>query len=477
MTALATGGDIIDDGKTASGESRMLQARLNFLVATMSGAVWINPCLALLWILPFTGLFPILGTITWVQFAIIMAVQFTISLAGGLLHRGYRRDPSNSVRWLYRLASYQAAAGAGWGLFAWFIWTDGNLLNNALVTMTVCGIVWAYAFSRCMHAGVYLAGVTPTVILTITRIAYPGSEIALPLSLIIAITFIVVYIFTSSQRRQVEVMLRTKFANDDLAVELRDTRDEALRKRFEAEAANASKTTFLANMSHELRTPLNAILGFSELIACETLGPVGTQRYREYAHDINASGAHLLNLINDILDIAKIESGKMEIVPTFVDPRAAIESALNIIQVRVEEKHQTLKVEISSDADAVYSDERAFKQVVINLLSNAVKFTPDGGKIEISLRRGPNGGHELCVSDDGPGIPAVLLEQIFMPFNQVDNRYSRQAGGTGLGLSLVRGLADLHGGMAWIESDVGKGVRAFVRFPDAPREARRRLRA
>jgi two-component system cell cycle sensor histidine kinase PleC len=127
--------------------------------------------------------------------------------------------------------------------------------------------------------------------------------------------------------------------------------------------------------------------------------------------------------------------------------------------------------------DTLYSDDRAFKQIVINLLSNAVKFTPEGGKITISLHRGTPGGYELCVSDDGPGIPATLLDQIFMPFNQVDNRYSRQAGGTGLGLSLVRGLADLHGGKAWIESDAGKGVRAFVRLPDAPRETMRRLRA
>jgi two-component system cell cycle sensor histidine kinase PleC len=281
---------------------------------------------------------------------------------------------------------------------------------------------------------------------------------------------VLVYIFTFTLRRQVEVMLRMRFANDDLAVELRETRDDALRKRFEAEAANASKTTFLANMSHELRTPLNAILGFSELISSETLGPVGTIRYRDYAKDINSSGTHLLSLINDILDIAKIESGKMEIAPTMIEPKIALDSAMNVIQARAREKQHTVTVSIQPNLGGLYSDERAFRQIVINLLSNAVKFTPDGGRIEIVLRRTANGGSELCVSDNGPGIPAMLLDQIFMPFNQVDNRYSRQAGGTGLGLSLVRGLAELHGGRAWIDSDAGRGVRAYVYLPGDPHE-------
>ena len=481
MDAQPIGGksDAIDGGgsETADAEARMLQSRLHILVGRLSTAVWINPCLTLLWMLPFLGLFPSLGTVSWQQFAIIMTTQFAVSLGARVIYQGYSRDPSDSVLWLKRLAIYQAASGVGWGVFAWLIWSNGNLLNNVLVTMTVCGIIWAYAFSRSMHAGVYLAGVAPTVVLTIARIVYPGSPIALPLSLIVGITFVLVYLFTSSMRRQVEVMLRTRFANEDLAVELRETRDDALRKRFEAEAANASKTTFLANMSHELRTPLNAILGFSELISSETLGPVGTARYRDYAKDINSSGAHLLSLINDILDIAKIESGKMEIEPSVFDAREAVDGVLNVIQARAREKRHTLTVNIADDFDGIYSDERAFRQIVINLLSNAVKFTPDGGKIEIALRRATNGGCELCVSDNGPGIPAMLLDQIFMPFNQVDNRYSRQAGGTGLGLSLVRGLAELHGGRAWIDSDAGRGVRAFVYLPGPPRESARLRRA
>ena len=155
---------------------------------------------------------------------------------------------------------------------------------------------------------------------------------------------------------------------------------------------------------------------------------------------------HLLAIINDILDIAKIESGKMEVEPQLLDPRLVIQSALRVLLVRAREKHQNMRVQIADDVTDAFADERAFKQIVINLGTNAVKFTQEGGEIVISGRRMADGGFELCVADNGPGISPALLDRIFTPFNQIDNRYNRQAGGTGLGLSLVRGLAELHGG-------------------------------
>ena len=171
---------------------------------------------------------------------------------------------------------------------------------------------------------------------------------------------------------------RLRFKVEDLARELEETRDEALRKRFEAETANASKTAFLANMSHELRTPLNAILGFSEIISQECFGPVGSERYRDYAGDIHSSGAHLLSLINDLLDVAKIEAGRMDISPHPLDAARTFDIALKLIGTKAREKDQALVIAVDENAPALYADERALKQILINLVSNAVKFTPAG---------------------------------------------------------------------------------------------------
>jgi two-component system cell cycle sensor histidine kinase PleC len=266
-----------------------------------------------------------------------------------------------------------------------------------------------------------------------------------------------------SQRWDQEALMR--FSHEDMSRELEEARDEALIKRAEAEAANASKTAFLANMSHELRTPLNAILGFSEIIARECLGPVGSPRYKEYAGDIHNSGTHLLSLINDLLDVAKIEAGRMEIEPHMIETQRALESALKFVGVKARERNQVLTISVDQSAAILYADERALKQIVINLASNSVKFTQDGGQIDVSVKRNATGDFELVVADNGPGIPKERIDRIFKPFAQVDNRYDRQAGGTGLGLALVRGLTELHGGRAWIESDPGRGTRAIVVLP------------
>jgi two-component system cell cycle sensor histidine kinase PleC len=218
-------------------------------------------------------------------------------------------------------------------------------------------------------------------------------------------------------------------------------------------------------MSHELRTPLNAILGFSEIISQECFGPVGSSRYRDYAGDIHSSGAHLLSLINDLLDIAKIEAGRMEISPHPLDTRRTFEIALKLISFKAGEKRQTLAIHVDPSAPPLYADERALKQMLINLVSNAVKFTPEGGRIEVVASAAKGGGFQIMVRDNGPGIAQDKLANIFKPFSQVDNRYDRQAGGTGLGLALVRGLAELHGGRAWLESDEGQGCSAFIVLP------------
>jgi two-component system cell cycle sensor histidine kinase PleC len=332
----------------------------------------------------------------------------------------------------------------------------------------MAGVIATQAVMRINHVDMFLASFLPVAGLTTARFLF-GETL---LDYTIAGTLILYAIqFNLDGRRltrRVAEDSRLRFQVEDLARELEETRDEALRKRFEAETANASKTAFLANMSHELRTPLNAILGFSEIIAQECFGPTGSPRYKEYAGDIHSSGAHLLSLINDLLDVAKIEAGKMDIDPNPLEARKTLEGALKIMVPKAREKHQQLVIDVEADAPPLYADERALKQILINLVSNASKFTPEGGRIAVVAGKASSGHFQIMVEDNGPGIPREKLDRIFTPFNQVDNRYDRQAGGTGLGLALVRGLAELHGGRAWIESEYGRGCKVFVVLPSDP---------
>src|SRR5215831_10737406 len=377
-------------------------------------------------------------------------------------------DPKVLTQWLDRLLVLSVFLSTVWGLAPWLLWDPASGINHAFLVLVSLAIVARFIVNRANHVAFFIASFAPMALLLAARCIIAFDPVDLVLAAIVPLYAIQVVVDSSqiSQRWDQEALMR--FSHEDLTRELEEARDEALMKRAEAEAANASKTAFLANMSHELRTPLNAILGFSEIIARECLGPVGSARYKEYAGDIHNSGTHLLSLINDLLDVAKIEAGRMEIEPHMIETARMLENALKFVGVRARERNQHLNLTVEEEARVLYADERAVKQILINLVSNAVKFTQEGGHIDVVARRNGGGDFELMVADDGPGIAKEKIDRIFKPFAQADNRYDRQAGGTGLGLSLVRGLAELHGGRAWIESAEGKGTRVFVVLPSTP---------
>jgi signal transduction histidine kinase len=240
---------------------------------------------------------------------------------------------------------------------------------------------------------------------------------------------------------------------------------EAMRAAKEAaELADRAKSEFLATMSHELRTPLNAVLGFSELMASETFGPLGNDRYRSYVEDIHSSGSHLLNIINDVLDLSKAAAGKLELVETWVEARCVVESVCRLIQPRVGDAELSLTVKMPPGSLTAYADERLLKQMLLNLLSNACKFTPPQGRIECSVSVDA-AGMTFAVTDTGIGIPAEHLERVLQAFVQVDSSLSRRHEGTGLGLALVKVMAELHGGTLRLDSEVGRGTTAAVILP------------
>ncbi len=234
-----------------------------------------------------------------------------------------------------------------------------------------------------------------------------------------------------------------------------------------AEAANRAKSTFLANMSHELRTPLNAVIGFSDIMRDEIFGPLGHERYTEYATLIYDSGQLLLDLITDILDMAKIEAGKLELNFERVDLAEAIEDCVRLLRERAKKSNVQLVFDEDQEGLSVIADRRAVKQILLNLLSNALKFTPAGGHVEVEANF-TGDRVSVTVRDDGIGIPAEHLPRLGRPFEQVCNDPMLAKGGTGLGLALVHALAGKHGGGVRIESQEGAGTAVTVDFPLKP---------
>jgi two-component system cell cycle sensor histidine kinase PleC len=229
-------------------------------------------------------------------------------------------------------------------------------------------------------------------------------------------------------------------------------------------AANRTKADFLANMSHELRTPLNAVIGFSEVMKLELLGPIGTKAYAGYANDIHASGSHLLTLINQVLDLSKLEAGKYELNESEFDLSGVVEEARRIIALRATEGGVTLRNEVPEGV-VLRADITAIRQVAINVAMNAIKFTMPGGQVRATLRQLADGRHCLVLSDTGCGIRPEDIERVFEPFGQGRHDVAAKENGTGLGLPIVRSLMRAHGGDAFIQSELGRGTKVFLTLP------------
>jgi two-component system cell cycle sensor histidine kinase PleC len=238
--------------------------------------------------------------------------------------------------------------------------------------------------------------------------------------------------------------------------------------KAQAELGSRTKSEFLANMSHELRTPLNAIIGFAEVLESEmkTNDKQGQNASSvAYAGDIIASGRHLLNLINDILDVSKMEAGRVELRERICGMEELVRGCERIVRARAMERRLNLVVEVAEGMPPILVDDVKFKQIILNLMSNAVKFTSPGGTVKLIASVDPSRGVAVAVSDTGIGIRSEDLSKVFVPFHQVDNVYARSNPGTGLGLTLSKGLAELHGGRLSIESVFGEGTVVTLTLP------------
>ena len=259
--------------------------------------------------------------------------------------------------------------------------------------------------------------------------------------------------------------LEARAEKDALIGELEQAKAKSDEARRHAEAANVAKSRFLAQMSHELRTPLNAILGFSEVMKSEVLGPHAVPTYREYAGDIHGSGVHLLNLINEILDLSRIEAGRYELNEEPVALAHIVEDCHHLLKLRAKNRGITVHDVFEPDLPRLWADERAVRQICLNLLSNAIKFTPQGGEVWLKVGWTASGGQYMSVTDNGPGIPEEEISIVLASFGQGTNAIKSAEQGTGLGLPIAKNLIDLHGGTFTLKSKLREGTDVIVVFP------------
>lgn len=266
----------------------------------------------------------------------------------------------------------------------------------------------------------------------------------------------------SHKQREITSLIAARVS---LELQRREAEHQLRQAKEAAEIASRAKSEFLANMSHELRTPLNAVIGFSQMIGEEILGPVGRVEYKEYARDIHASSLHLLQIINDILDVSKIEAGMLTLHDAAVEFGSIVRSCCRLVEARAAASEIALTTDIAEALPVISADERMLKQITLNLLSNALKFTPKGGAVALSARPRHDDGLIFTVKDTGIGIAREDFDKIFRPFGQVDSSLSRRFEGTGLGLPLTKGLVELHGGTIELESEVGRGTCITIFLP------------
>jgi two-component system, cell cycle sensor histidine kinase PleC len=367
--------------------------------------------------------------------------------------------------WIGMMSASELMLASFWILPLFFFWpasdtSQGPFLIAALMTVSAVRFLIVSNFLPVLISGTGL--VTVGVAL---RCVSEGGPVYLAMTGLI-ITLEVFFLFIARQLQETaRDMIIFRNQKDILISELKQERDRAETEQQKAEAANKAKSTFLANMSHELRTPLNAILGFSEILEGEMFGPMTNRAYKVYAGDIHHSGQYLLGLINDILDISRIEAGRREIRDEPVQMFESLNNAKHLLGINAAEKTISVQINVEPSLPKIWGDSRAINQIAINLLTNAIKFTPAKGAVVMEARRGPSGSIELSVKDNGPGIPAHEIEHALSAFMRGSLAAKKAIDGAGLGLSIVKGIMTLHGGQIEIKSKAGNGTEVVCTFP------------
>ncbi|OHV81067.1 HAMP domain-containing sensor histidine kinase [Rhizobium sp. LCM 4573] len=385
-----------------------------------------------------------------------------------LARRASRKElgANDTPKWRMRFLLAQVVIGCGWAAFALrdcsacggdgFYFYKGAVLLVAISIMAMGGFM--------LRQGV-LFGFLPVIAALIVQAAFSRNPLDIGMTAICATAGVFFHYIADRLYRNSLTLMSYQSEKDNLIAELEVAKSMSDEARRRAEEANLAKSRFLASMSHELRTPLNAILGFSEVMNSEVLGPLANPTYKEYAGDIHRSGQHLLNLINEILDLSRIEAGRYDLSEEALSLLEIAEDCIGMVQLRARGKDITIHEQFEPQLPQVWVDEKAMRQVLLNLLSNAVKFTSQGGEITVKVGWTAGGGQYVSIRDNGPGIPEEEIPVVLSAFGQGSIAIKSAEQGTGLGLPIVQAILAKHDGHFVLRSKLREGTEAIAILP------------
>ncbi len=383
-----------------------------------------------------------------------------------LVNRKKLISEANARVWVVRFNILQMIMSSCWALFALQSCAEcAPATFTAYKGASLLIALSANAMSGFMLRGSVLSTFVPTIIVLALQAWLGRSTMDFALVAIFSATTIFFVYMLGRLRHSSQQIMSFRSEKDDLIAELEVAKAVSDEARRRAEEANLAKSRFLASMSHELRTPLNAILGFSEVMASEVMGPLDNPMYKEYANDINSSGKHLLNLINEILDLSRIEAGRYELQEAALSLTEVAEDCIGMVQLKAKNKNIHIVEQFENNMPLVWADEKAIRQIVLNLLSNAVKFTPQGGEITVKAGWTAGGGQYVAVKDNGPGIPEDEIPVVLSAFGQGSIAIKSAEQGTGLGLPIVQAILAKHGGEFVFKSKLREGTEATAILP------------
>jgi len=424
------------------------------------------PLLATIFSLASTFWAPVLHAAVWL--AAVIAMKLVVLAACRRLLSRPRLEVDVPL-WGRRLVWLELANGVAWaGIAAVGLGTADATGHVFMLACLIVLLAIRMTFASAVMT-VLCAGTIPITLAVVARLLAQGDPFYLAMAAIGVGLHVYFIVLARGLNATALAMLEFRAEKDALIAEIEGEKAISDEARRRAEAASVAKSRFLATMSHELRTPLNAILGFSEVMKGELLGPIRNGSYKEYAANIHDSGRHLLQLINEVLDLSRIEAGRYELQEAPVRLAGVAEECLRLLNLRAESKGLRVALVAARELEPLWADERAIRQICLNLLSNALKFTPSGGEITVTVAATPEGGQMLVVKDTGPGIPKEEMPRVMQAFGQGSLAQQTAEGGTGLGLPIVQNLVRLHGGAFRLRSALRKGTEAIVWLPPGRR--------